>query len=318
MINRGGRAGIPFRRNPPPPREPQPPTVTNTHNTHPEDVFKVKEILCKAKHLPLEIVDIILDEAEYWASSVATVDYSDHPFVVHGGRPLQENQFLLRTEPLGLTKWLPSSPDIWRKQAVPEQLKNEYPQSTLQELMDGPITTLEHPFRKVVFDIVSHDQGFGGDRSAYGTYRLSWTWFDAGLDRFDMALPESQEGQSQSIPSFVIRPIWPQPVADETFKPAMRYDHELLPNQNHLIQRNKLGEANWQRHHVEWSWRDDVDPDSSEAEELDAAGRGKATGNGEFVRDLKFGDMVTVWARSRFPGWSNYIQKAEVKVYWAV
>lgn len=72
-----------------------------------------------------------------------------------------------------------------------------------------------------------------------------------------------------------------------------------------------------QHHHVEWSWDDDIDPESLEADTLVEAGRGAGTGNGEFVRNLKLGDMITVWGRARFPAWTNNIQRVEVKVYWA-
>lgn len=100
----------------------------------------------------------------------------------------------------------------------------------------------------------------------------------------------------------------------------MRYNHELLADQDHLIQRNKLADKTWQHHHVEWSWDDKVDStntDSPAVRDLDNAGRGIGTACGEFVRNLKYGDMITVWARARFGGWSNNIQKVEVKVYWA-
>lgn len=100
----------------------------------------------------------------------------------------------------------------------------------------------------------------------------------------------------------------------------MRYHHELLPTPDHCIQRNKHAEKGWTHHHVEWSWDDYMDSDDLDlpaAQELENLGRGAATGNGNFVRNLKFGDMITVWGRARFPGWSNHVQKVEIKVYWA-
>ncbi|KAI1080092.1 hypothetical protein F5B20DRAFT_540748 [Whalleya microplaca] len=331
MINRRGGARIPNRRIPIMPLGDEPstssgPSLTNTYEATAQDVLEAKAVVAQASNLPPEIVDMIMDRAEYWATSAAAIDYSNTRaklFTVRGGRA-HENQFLLRTEPLGLTKWSPSSEDLWRAQSSPKPLEAEYPQSKLLDLIDGPVSTLEHPFRKVTFDIVSRDQGWSGHGEDHGTYRKSYTWFDAGLERFDMnnqcasdcsdqAKSNASDDDAASIPTCAIRPLWPPIVESEG-----RYDHELLPNREHTIQRNKHAEKSLRHHHVEWSWTDDIDPESAAAETLDEVGRGPATGNGEFVRNLKYGDMVTVWGRARFGGWANNIEKVEVKVFWAV
>lgn len=70
---------------------------------------------------------------------------------------------------------------------------------------------------------------------------------------------------------------------------------------------------------IVWRYDDDVsDPESDEAKALAEAGRGLLSGNGEFVRGLKFGDVVTVWAKSRFPAWINNIERVSIDIYWAV
>jgi hypothetical protein len=51
---------------------------------------------------------------------------------------------------------------------------------------------------------------------------------------------------------------------------------------------------------------------------LEGMGRGSETGNGDFVRSLQIGDVVTVWARARFPGWANLVEELRVDMYWAV
>ena len=71
-------------------------------------------------------------------------------------------------------------------------------------------------------------------------------------------------------------------------------------------------------HTITWSWLDDIDPKSDEADDLVLFGRGKETGDGEFVRNLKVGDVITVWAKTRFPGWVNNVYSVKVDVYWAV
>jgi hypothetical protein len=93
-----------------------------------------------------------------------------------------------------------------------------------------------------------------------------------------------------------------------------------MPTDDHRIQANVLGRRTFTDHRVVWSWTDDIDPsgDDERAEQLVKAGRGKATGNGEFVRSLTLGDVVTVWGRSRFPGWTNTVERVRIEVYWAV
>lgn len=86
-----------------------------------------------------------------------------------------------------------------------------------------------------------------------------------------------------------------------------------------MVQANVHAKREFTSHRVVWSWTDDIDADSSRAEEeLLKVGRGKATGNGEFVRNLSFGDVVTLWGHARFPAWVNTVDTARVDVYWAV
>jgi hypothetical protein len=73
-----------------------------------------------------------------------------------------------------------------------------------------------------------------------------------------------------------------------------------------------------EEHVIEWSWTDDIHPESPEAEKLTEEGRGKETGTGEFVRNLQLGDVITVWGKARFPGWSNHVNGVTVDIYWAV
>jgi len=70
-------------------------------------------------------------------------------------------------------------------QVLPLPLVSEHSTQTWQELIGAPEKTIEHPARKIVFTLRSHDQGWGGDHADHGTYHGSWTWFDVGLERFD-------------------------------------------------------------------------------------------------------------------------------------
>lgn len=119
------------------------------------------------------------------------------------------------------------------------------------------------------------------------------------------------------LPVCSLRPIHP-PIRPSGTGASHEYDHPLLPQDALAIQRNKLARTEPEDHVVSWSYLDDAAPDSEAGEALDDAGRGRATGNGEFVRSLRVGDVVTIWAKARFPGWVNMVESLRVDVYWAV
>jgi hypothetical protein len=62
----------------------------------------------------------------------------------------------------------------------------EVPNTSTAEVLKGWAATSkprgEFPCRRIVFTIVSNDQGWGGDESARGGYRGSFTWFDVGKE----------------------------------------------------------------------------------------------------------------------------------------
>jgi hypothetical protein len=215
----------------------------------------------------------------------------------------------------------------------------------------------EHPCRKIVFKFKSHDQGICPNGSNRGTYKESWTWFDVGkeeliafrvpssnvdldsianavkekgLASFETAI-ENGEGKEERIvcisstvsPSLNSKRLFLTTAGESSTldQPdfGTEFKHPLHAEQANCIQKNKTAISQTQRHIVTWRYNDNVlDPDSEEGKELEEKGRGRETGNGEFVRALKVGDTVTVWAKARFQSWYNRIEGAEVKVYWAV
>ncbi|KAK7751152.1 hypothetical protein SLS62_006982 [Diatrype stigma] len=375
IINRRGGALAPYRgRVPVPPPIPQPDTQQEGQQSkapdaeasgsdaehgefepRPKDVMDVRLILEKSGKLPPEVADMVIELAEYWACSATSADYTSQPgghLTIRGAKP-GEDRFL----------------ELWRREAKPRLLPDpapaegaedggtadfEYPKAVLEALAGEPLPDLEHPVRKVVFDILSRDQGWGGSPVLQRPYAQSFTWFDAGLERFDRTIqcPEDCPDRADpkyaehNIPTCAIRSIWPPSVpaddppdpeattpaspptppaaepsstsASALVHPQARYHHALLAAPDHCIQHNRLAVRAPEHHRVEWRATDDIDPESAAAAELVAAGRGSATGDGAFVRALKLGDMITVWGRARFPGWSNNVEKVEVRVYWAV
>lgn len=61
-----------------------------------------------------------------------------------------------------------------------------------------------------------------------------------------------------------------------------------------------------------------MEPSSDAGRQLDEDGRGRGTGDGTFVRELKMGDVITIWGKARFGGWVNHIDRVRIDVYWAL
>lgn len=155
---------------------------------------------------------------------------------------------------------------------------------------------------------------------------------------FDLAQSEPLQRPQQQTPT--------QPA-----RPQYAYAHELLPNEARKIVCNRTATIETDTKRVVWRFDDDVvchdddehehatpDADDDHApgddasgrhqplgstaveavERLAEEGRGRRTGDGRFVRSLQLGDVVTVWAKARFPHWANHVRKITVDVYFAV
>lgn len=195
-----------------------------------------------------------------------------------------------------------------------------------------------HPCRKVVFTIRSRDQGWSSIVEDHSTYHGSWTWFEAGLERWCYEKSTDNTGEnddtenSHHIPTVTpSSPIPRQPSLKpedlSSVYPGVRervtgdceFIHPLLPEEALKIQCNRVASREIIEHRVVWSYTDDGDPNNeTQAAELSACGRGERTGDGSFVRGLQLGDVVTVWGQARFPGWVNNIESVRVDVYWFV
>lgn len=109
----------------------------------------------------------------------------------------------------------------------------------------------------------------------------------------------------------------PQNDRDPNANNRVMFKHPLNPD-NKILQKNKTATRAYQDHKIIWKVNDDIHPESPEADELEAQGRGKETANGDFVRNLKIGDVVTIWAKARYPGWANTVEDVSMDVYYAV
>ncbi|PSR79691.1 hypothetical protein BD289DRAFT_442106 [Coniella lustricola] len=324
------------------------------------DVVVVKAMLQQGLNLPLEVILSIIDAAEYWPHTTVSTATFRTSFRVQSGRET-ENEFLLRSRPLGLIRKAHYDDSMYsltkpRPEPFSDDDDAEFPLSQFQEWIGNPTNTIEHPCRRLVFTITSHDQGWGGTRHPNEPYNGSWTWFEAGLERFDKnatrpvdsrerdaalsATPATGNTDSPSIdelseassavavssqptemdnklptpylPTYSLRSIQPQLDAQQ-----QHFHHPLHPQPDRTIQRNKTAHRDSTTHRVVWSWDDDV-ANPLTGEELKSLGRGEESGTGRFVRELKLGDVVTVWAKSRFGGWVNQVDSVKIDVYWAL
>ena len=106
--------------------------------------------------------------------------------------------------------------------------------------------------------------------------------------------------------------------ADEPPETQAEFHFDLDPGLD-CLQRNKTATKATTEHVITWSCDDNVmDPDSIDGKKLDEAGRGRATANGEFVRNLKVGDVVTVWGKARYGQWVNNVEEVKIEMFWAV
>lgn len=282
-----------------------------------KDVSEVRELLCRlwstssststsskrrSVMLPDEVIDIILDEAEYWPSVVTTLNTT--PFVIAADGDTE----CLRTPPLCYSLVNDGHKEDGASSSAVEQ-------SARQILLHRGI----HPCRKIVFDISSHDQGWGGESDHRGTFQGSWTWFDAYIrpsNNKENGVDQSRR-TSDSTTTTTTTTTRSTDSNSRSEEPVSTPPRPFLPEATKL-QCNRTATINSTDYHIVWHYLDDVAADSPEAEQIEReTGRGLATLDGSAVRNMKVGDEVSVWLRARFAGWRNHVDKMSVRVFWA-
>lgn len=106
------------------------------------------------------------------------------------------------------------------------------------------------------------------------------------------------------------------PVERET-ESQFEFHHPLNPSGT-ALQKNVTGSRNTKEHVITLSCFDNINPESVDAKNLEAIGRGRETGTGDIVRNLQIGDVVTVWAKARYSQWINHVEEVKIDIYWAV
>ncbi|KAG0635854.1 hypothetical protein HOY80DRAFT_892343 [Tuber brumale] len=273
----------------------------------PAQVLKTKRLL-QSRGLPLEVVDAILDFAEYWPVVSMIARYTSEKIA----QSTYENSYsgsllYLRTQPL------------------PGEFKPE--PTTGDGVGGGPTAGCfigryqargQYPVRKVVFKTVSRDQGWSSNEGQ-DTYKGSWSWFDVHAER-----PKSIEAISPADFEPLVDAVVVTKTSDCNNSPWKRVSatkmSEVNDNRNLAsgsketnnwdLQRNVHAGQDWKTHFVVWKHDG---PDSGPVDENTGAGAGA-----DLVRCLKPGDRINLVARAQFPGWRNCVLSAEIHVFYAV
>ena len=321
------------------------------------DVINVKRLLLTLR-LPLEIVDLILDHAEFWPHTTCTSqyrtvvfsseakrnqvpqlwirDWRSLPFSMNHG-PIPENYriapnnaFLLRTHPLGIETRNPAFPV---KASVMSRWKQKLKRDRRRKSSSGP-TWLPprglRPCRKVVFEILSHQEAVDFSEPQYGD---SSTWFDVSVEKI---LPE-ESTIGPTIWTASMNEEWGDEIVGYTAGstrlqvlkkvPGAEALHHHLPrhaspagsaaddnptqlfetrrtkpslaatSRQAVVQQNYQDDAFHRQHVVTWRYDDAIDTDSIEADRMLA--ECGTHSNVDFVRELESGESILLWARAR-------------------
>ncbi|KAL9610253.1 MAG: hypothetical protein Q9167_005024 [Letrouitia subvulpina] len=343
-----------------------------------QDVLDIRRILV-ALRLPPEIVDQVLDYAELWPHTTCTTQYrtvvhSDKaglwtrdwrslPFsLAHGPifdnfRIFCGNGFLLRTKPLGLhtrdfsTTSKPGVVTRWK-----QKLKRDRRRRSSSGTEWLPPRGL-HPCRKIVFEILSHQEAVDFNEPQYGD---SPTWFDVSVEK---VMPQDDVvGPSIWTPSMneewgdeflactnarlqVLKKV-PGVAIESRAKlagPASSYIEEhpiqlfqtmrtkpslAATTRQTAVQQNYQGDAIHRSHVVTWRYDDDMDMDSAKGDEV--LERTGSHSNRDFVRQLERGESIILWARARNRPRNvsrpangtdpciNVVDRVRVHVFWAI
>ncbi|UKZ79862.1 hypothetical protein TrVFT333_007625 [Trichoderma virens FT-333] len=161
------------------------------------------------------------------------------------------------------------------------------------------------------------DEDTGNERP--GPFIAAKTWFEAGIERFNAGHECEQCQDIRQLPLCKLAAVEPRPESTVSRSGVTEYRYEHSPWKGpREILRNKMASSEWTDYEVTWTCWDVVAPNSKEAQQAMEEGKGKMDGDGQFVRSLKLGDVITVWGRAMHRGWVNVVDTVEMDVYWAL
>ena len=181
--------------------------------------------------------------------------------------------------PATLISYIFDLANYWIKSRVQRATLADYAEhdgSSVYLRSQSIVGTKTRPLRKLVFEIVSHDQGWSDTRHTHGTYNDSYTWFEAVRESGSEAIlgPEI-------FCNVQARNTWRKHVASWHFREG--HHHEIQGSGIDVVLHGNLRYAD---------------------EEITT-----------WFKQLKAGDRLCIVPRAQFVGWRNYVQSAKLEVY---
>lgn len=301
------------------------------------DVIKVRHFL--SSRLPTEIIDILLDLAEYWPHTSSILDMTTrvyHEHMRYGSygrgpktwwhnrsstpemrREWKETGFILRTPPLGL-RCIKSND---RRKAY----RQSWPVTPTKRNNDGANGTFDwlpprgkHPARKVLFEILSREERAADHPTVPGFRQDSKTLFEASVDNINIP-PKMVKSSTQPLywtpeaattKSYLQNPLSKD--APYTFQPRQSSSANPELRQAFPVFWNRTAQN---RKFVVAYRHDETKHFSVEKERYLSASIVRG-----FVRSLKEGDSIALWGRAREGAGPccNVVDRVKIHVFWAV
>ena len=348
-------------------------------------VIALRQYLSLSRHLPNEIIDMILDLAEYWPHTSSILDIRTRVYsgdMCAGGYPVRprqklerllstpesrrewkENGFLIRTPPLG---WQCVSDAYSSKRLEDSSSPATEPRPKRTPLIPTPEppTWLPprglHPARRVVFEILSREERPENRHRSGSTfcYANSKTSFDATVDTISFPkttrksvnrgidpLLWTAEAATKDCHHRQIRPAdvcytirskspisspSPSPSSSSSSPPSFHPSPSRHPPEHPSSPSGVTKNYTAHNRKVVRTWR----YDGAEHCYLPTTDRDFGSENAtEFVKGLKEGDSVALWARARKAedrderrrfgeresrAWCNVVERVAIHVFWAV
>lgn len=321
-------------------------------------VISLRQYLSLSRALPNEIIDMILDLTEYWPHTSSILDmttrvYSGHMcYGSYSARPRQklgrllstpesrrewkEDAFLIRTPPLG---WRCVSDADLSKRCESTPPPTTQPRAKSKPLIPTPQpqTWLPprglRPARRVVFEILSREERLQNTHKQGSTfcYASSKTCFDATIDT--ISFPKTTR---RTINRSIEPLLWTAEAATKdclrhqpsdvcyairSKSPKLSYSSFPKPSSDHENPSSGVTK-NYTAHNrkVVRTWR----YDGAEHCYLPTTDRDFGSENAtEFVKGLREGDCIGLWARARRTeehgrAWCNVVDRVAIHVFWAV
>ncbi|KAF9258753.1 hypothetical protein L218DRAFT_990411 [Marasmius fiardii PR-910] len=260
---------------------------SNEFNPSETDVIQIR--LTLLQFLPRELVDTIIDEAEYWCRTYIGEQTStmsaDATYAIHLNQHDVQWCYLLT-------------------EAIPGENNEDDP---------SDVAELKRPrrIRELIFTTESNDQGWGGpprsEMQQYGPYHGVWSWFEASIVRFPDEPTETpkwlEEILSKSKPVDMRSPDESQITDKFLVGPSPR---------RWLVHCNRTADSNPTRHTTAWSVYDEDCTDD------DSTVKGRVGRGTEFLSYLQPGDRIALLARAMFPGWANHVIEASIEIVYSM